>query len=93
MNDALIVATTFLGIATLVTLPIGVLLGFPLGAWLARSWLHLKERELELRRLELAARLREATAGRLPDYVDARDPQQLLAWAQADRELSRLGVA
>ncbi len=85
MAEALIIATTFLGIASLVAVPLAVGLGIPLTAWLARHWLALRERELELRRLEVACQLRQSSL--LPSWVDRSDPHSLLAWARADLEL------
>jgi hypothetical protein len=86
--DAIGVAIIFLGMSSLVTLPLAVLIGLPAAAWLGRGWLRIKERELELRRIEVAVKLRESAA--LPAWVDREDPQSLLAWARADRELARL---
>lgn len=88
MNDVLILATIFLGMSSLVAVPLGVLLGLPLTAWLGRAWIRLKERELELRRLEVAARIRESRL--LPAWVDENDPEALLAWMRTDRELQQL---
>lgn len=81
-------ATIFLGLSSLVAIPLAVLLGLPLGAWLARSTLRLKERELDIRRLEVVAKLRESSL--LPVYVDRDDPDAVMAWVRADRELARL---
>lgn len=88
MYDVLIVGTIFLGMASVVAVPLGVLLGLPLAAWLGRAWLGIKERELDLRRLEVAARIRESRL--LPAYVDENDPEALLAWMRTDRELHLL---
>lgn len=88
MLDAIGVAIIFFGMSSLVAVPLGVTLGLPLMAWLGRGWLRLKEREVELKRIELAVQLRDATA--LPAWVDRDDPSALLAWAKADRELHRL---
>jgi hypothetical protein len=82
------VAIIFLGMSSLVTLPLAVLIGLPAAAWLGRAWLGIKERELELRRIEVAMKLRESVA--LPAWVDREDPRSLLAWARADRELAQL---
>lgn len=84
MNDAIVIASIFLGMASVVAVPLSVLLGLPLAAWVARAWLHLEERKLDLRRLEVAARLRESRL--LPAYVDPSDADALLAWARADVE-------
>lgn len=86
MIDALIICCIFFGIATVVTVPLTVVM---LGS-LGRSWLRLKERELELRKTSVSAQLREAHFRQLPHYVDADDPEALLAWAKADRELALL---
>lgn len=88
MNDALIIATFFLGVASLVAVPLAVLLGLPLSAWLGRGFLRVKEQEVELRRLELLARVHESRL--LPSYIDRDDPEAVLAWMRADRELARL---
>jgi hypothetical protein len=88
VNDAIVIGTIFLGMASVVALPLSVLLGLPLAAWLARSWLRIEERKLDLRRLEVATRLRESRL--LPSYVDANDPEALIAWARADGELAGL---
>jgi len=90
MVDALILATIFLGIASVFALPLAVVLGIPAVALTASRWLRLKERELELRRLETAARVRAMAGGRLPAWVDASDPEALLAWARADTEIDAL---
>ncbi|MEZ4236002.1 MAG: hypothetical protein R3F59_07520 [Myxococcota bacterium] len=88
MLDAIGVAIVFLGISSLVAVPLAVLLGLPLTAWLGGRWLQLREREVDLRRLEVAGQLREARL--LPPWVDREDPAALLAWAQTDRELAAL---
>lgn len=88
MFDAIGVAIVFLGISSLVAVPLAVLLGLPLTAWLGGRWLKLKEHELDLRRLEVVARVRESQL--LPAWVDRDDPEALLAWARADRELALL---
>ncbi|MEQ1505052.1 MAG: hypothetical protein ABMB14_22655 [Myxococcota bacterium] len=72
----------------MIAVPIAVTLGLPLTAWLGGRWLKLKESELELRKLEVAAQVREGQA--LPAWVDREDPNALLAWARADRELKLL---
>ena len=86
--ELLIVMTTFAGLTSMIAVPLLVLVGVPLAAWLARSWLRIRERELQLREYELVFRLREARA--LPAWVDERDPQSLLAWMRTDRELAAL---
>lgn len=88
MSDAIGVAIIFLGMSSLVAVPLAVVLGLPLTAWLGRAWLGVKERELELRRIEVALQLRDSAA--LPAWVDREDPKSLLAWARADRELAKL---
>ena len=90
MTDALILATIFGGLASILALPLAVVIGLPMLGWLGRGWLALKEREVELRRLEVAAQLRASHYERLPAYVDVDDPQALLAWARTDRELTSL---
>ena len=87
MNDAIVIGSIFLGIASVVAVPLSVLLGLPLAAWLGRAWLRLEERKLDLRRLEVAARVRESRM--LPAYVDPSDADALLAWFRADAELER----
>ncbi|MCB9676934.1 MAG: hypothetical protein H6737_17595 [Alphaproteobacteria bacterium] len=76
--------------ASTVAIPLAVLLGIPLMAWNTRALIRLKERELDLRRLEVAANIRRLSHGRLPEYVDASDPDAVLAWAAADREIRAL---
>ncbi len=88
MNDAIVIASIFLGMASVVALPLSVLLGLPLAAWIARAWLTLEERKLDLRRLEVAFKLRESRL--LPAYVDGDDPEALLAWARTDGEMAGL---
>lgn len=90
MSDGIQVALIFLGMSSLVAVPLTVTLGLPLAAWLGGRYLKLKERELDLRRLEVAAQLRETHA--LPMWVDREDPAALLAWARADRELALLAT-
>lgn len=90
MAEGFEIAIVFLGMASLVALPLAVLLGLPLAAWLGRAWIRLQERRVDLEQLEVVARLRETHAGRLPHWVDTSDPDALLAWARADRELARL---
>jgi hypothetical protein len=85
VTDVLLICAVFLGLSSLVALPLAVLLGIPMGAWVARGWLHLKERELELRRLEVALRVRETSL--LPHYVNPTDTAQVLDWARADAEV------
>lgn len=82
------VAIVFLGMSSLVAVPLAVLLGIPMLAWLGRETLRLRERELDLKRLELVAKIRESQA--LPAWVDRNDARALLAWVEADRELARL---
>lgn len=90
MVEALIICSVFLGIASVIAVPLAVLIGLPLTAWLGRSWLRLKEQEVDLRRLEVAVRMRESHFERLPAYVDEGDPQALLAWARTGREIAAL---
>lgn len=90
MIEAFTILSIFLGMASVVAVPLAVLLGLPLLSWNLRALIRLKERELDLRRLEAAARIRESTAGRLPHYVDVNDPDALLAWARVDQELRAL---
>ena len=90
MTEALTISAILLGMGTMVAIPLSVLLGVPTLAYVARGWLRLKERELELHRLEVAMRVRENHL--LPHFVDARDPDQLLAWARADAELLSAGI-
>ena len=90
MLDAIGVAIIFLGISSLVAVPLAVGLGLPLTAWLGGRWLKLKEREIELRRIEVASQLRGQQMLPIPPWVDQGDPEALLAWARADRELARL---
>ena len=56
MEDVLLVLATFFGIASLFAIPLAVGLGLPLAAWLTRTWLLLKERELEVKKLEVTSR-------------------------------------
>lgn len=92
MSDAFTILSIFVGMSSIVAIPLAVLLGLPLLAWNARALIRLKEGELELRRLETALRIRSVSVGRLPDYVDARDPEAVLAWARVDEEMGLLGV-
>lgn len=85
MTEALQIISIFLGMSSVVAVPLAVLLGIPMAGWIARSWLHLKERELELRRLEVALRVRETSL--LPHYVDPTNTTQVLDWARADAEV------
>ncbi|MEZ4319315.1 MAG: hypothetical protein R3F61_17510 [Myxococcota bacterium] len=84
------IALVFLGMSSLVAVPLGVLIGLPLLAWVARAWLRLEERKVELQQLQVSAQIREHAIGRLPEWVDTRNPDALLAWARADREMARL---
>ena len=88
MQDAITLAVIFLGISSMVAIPLAVLIGLPLAAWLGRGFLRLKERELDIQRLEVVAKLRESAM--LPMYVDKDDPEAVMAWVRADRELARL---
>ena len=63
----------------------------PLLAWLANSWLKIREREVAVEELQLVLALRESQA--LPPWVDANDPQALLAWVKTDREMTALSKA
>lgn len=82
------VALVFLGMSSLVAVPLGVLLGLPLMAWNVRAFIRLKERELDLKRLQTAALIRRSLAGHIPHYVDAHDPDALAAWLQTEAELA-----
>jgi hypothetical protein len=88
MGEGLEVALVFLGMSSLLAVPLATLIGLPLAAWLGRAWLHLKEKEVELQALHVAAQIRENS--RLPQWVDTTDPDAILAWARADREMARL---
>jgi len=88
--EAVITLAVFFGLTTMITLPLAVLVGAPLLAWTLRSWLRLRERELDLRRLEVAEKLRLLRLADLPAWVDPSDPDQLLAWTLTDRELAVL---
>ncbi len=87
MVDAIIALSVFLGLTTMITVPLAVIVGFPLVAWTLRAQFRLKERELELRKLEVAEKLRLARLEQIPEYVDTSDPNQLIAWARTDFEL------
>ncbi|MEQ1566672.1 MAG: hypothetical protein ABMA64_13610 [Myxococcota bacterium] len=91
MLDGIGVAIVFLGMSSLVAVPLGVTLGLPLAAWLGRGFLKIREREVELKRLEVLVRLQESRL--LPAYVDRGDPEAVMAWMRADRELARLTAA
>lgn len=91
MTEAFTILSIFLGMASVVAVPLGVLIGLPLLAWNLRALIRLKERELDIRRLEAGARIRNQAAGLLPHYVDTTDPEAVLAWARADQELRALG--
>jgi hypothetical protein len=41
MGEGFDIALVFLGMASLVAVPLAVLLGLPLMAWIARAWLRL----------------------------------------------------
>lgn len=82
------VALVFLGMSSLVAVPLGVLLGLPLLAWNVRAFIRLKERELDLKRLQTAAMIRRSFTGQIPHYVDAHDPDALSAWIQTEAELA-----
>ncbi|MFT6144052.1 MAG: hypothetical protein ACJATT_000642 [Myxococcota bacterium] len=88
MEVVFIIIAVFGGIAAVLSLPIAVVMGLPLAAWLGHGWLRIREREVATQELELVLRLRESQA--LPPWVDADDPSALLAWMQTDREMSAL---
>lgn len=88
MESALVIGTSFLGLASVVAAPLAVLLGLPLMAWLGRAWIRLRESEIELQKLEMTIRLREGLL--IPTYVDPADPNALVAWARTRGELARL---
>lgn len=88
MTDAITALAVFFGLSMPIVLPLLVLIGLPLTAWLARSYLRIREREVELRGLEVALRLRESRM--LPAWVDENDPKSLLAWARTDAEMAGL---
>jgi len=90
MGEGFEIALIFLGMSSLVAVPLATLIGLPLAAWLGRAWISLREREVELQALTVATQLREQHIGRLPAWVDHNDPDALLAWARADRELASL---
>jgi hypothetical protein len=90
MSDGIEIAFIFLGLSSLVAVPLAVLLGLPLAAWVARGWLSLKEKELELHSLQIAQKIREDSIGRLPHWVDTGDADAIIAWARTDREMARL---
>lgn len=87
MGEAFAIMSIFLGMAAVVAVPLAVLLGLPLLAWNLRALIRVKERELDLKRIELSTRVQTKYAGELPLYVDPQDPQSVLAWASAHREL------
>ena len=91
MVEAFIIFTTFFGLASVVAIPLAVVLGLPLAAWIARSWLSVRERELRLREIEVVVQLRQSRA--LPAWVDENDPKSLVAWMRTDRELAGLLAA
>lgn len=88
MSEGFEIALVFLGMSSLVAVPLATIIGLPLAAWLGRAWLHLKEKELELRALQTAAQIRENA--RLPAWVDTTDADAILAWARADQEMAKL---
>lgn len=87
MVEVALTLAVFFGITAMVTLPIAVLVGFPLLFFTGRALIRLKMRELELRKLEVAEKLRLTRLQMIPEYVDASDPDQLIAWARTDLEL------
>ncbi len=91
MVDVAIILAVFFGLTATIVTPLAVVLGFPLTAWLARGWLAVRQREVQLQGMEVAMRLRESRM--LPAWVDDNDPVSLLAWAQTDAELARLSTA
>lgn len=86
MPEALIILSTFFGLAAMLTAPIAVFLGLPLAAWMGREWLQLRRAEVDLKRLELAVTLRNADL--LPPYVDPHDPIARIAWEKTRGELA-----
>lgn len=88
MTEAITIMSIFLGMASVVAVPLAVLMGLPLLAWNLRAFLRLKERELELKQLDTAYQIRALHVGELPYYVDENDPESVLAWAKASRELA-----
>lgn len=91
MHEAFSILAIFLGMASVVAVPLAVVIGLPLLGWNLRALIRLKERELDLRRLEAASRIRTHSAALLPHYVDTADPEAVLAWARVDQELRSLG--
>ena len=88
MFELLMPFAVFGAITLVFAVPLAILLGFPLAAWLARSLLRIKERELALKEREFVLRLRESRA--IPTWVDENDPRSLAAWVKSDRELAAL---
>ncbi len=88
LEAPLVILSVFGGIATVLGVPLFLVLGGPLLAWFGRGWLRVREREVAIRELEMVLRVRESQA--LPPWVDADDPKALLAWIRTDQELSRL---
>jgi hypothetical protein len=92
MTEGLEIAIMFVGMASLVAIPLSVLLGLPLAAFLTNRWLtawrELRGMELDLQRVKLVAELRSSNV--LPHYVDTDDPEALVAWARTDMELRTL---
>jgi hypothetical protein len=76
-----------LGIAAFFGVPMGFL---TLMVWIdARQKLGMKE--LEIRRIEAEARLKEAERlGDVPAYVDRADPAEVSAWKRARAETSKV---
>ena len=91
LEVAIIILSTFAGIATVLGVPVFLVVCAPLLAWLANSWLKIREREVAVEELQLVLALRESQA--LPPWVDANDPQALLAWVKTDREMTALSKA
>ena len=88
MEEALVIAVTFLGLSSIVAIPLAVLLGIPALTMLGSRWIKLQEKELELRRTEVALKIRESSL--LPQYVDATNTHAVLEWARADAEVRAL---
>ncbi len=88
MVDALIICSLLLGITSVIVLPLAVLVGLPLIAWISRSLQHLDPQEGV--QLGGVIQVRMSRFDRIPPYIDVGDPRALRAWARTSREISAL---
>lgn len=87
MIDSLQLLCALIGTGVMISMPLVVVFGIPLAGFTVWRWTGLRQKELEVRRIEAAVHLMQSQSA-LPGFVDASDPRAVESWHRARRELA-----